>query len=184
MKFRSIGERQRQLGKQLQIEFASLADVLAALPEIELRGAEDIARLGENRLAAIHQAADMVGMAMRDDNDVDVGRLVAGKRQTLDQPAFRQPAAQLRIVARQRAVAGVEQDELFAGVDERRDERMHIAVRFDAVLPAKILRLLGAALRSEARMQAVANDLAVQDIGYFKTAEFEAIDARLQFALH
>ena len=87
-------------GKQLQIEFARLAHVLAALPEIELGGAEDIARIGKDRLAAVHQAADMIGMAVRDHDNVDVGRLVAGLRQAFDQPAFRQPAAQLRVVTR------------------------------------------------------------------------------------
>ena len=180
----SIRQRQRQLLEELQIEFARLAHVLAALPEIELGGAEDIARIGKDRLAAVHQAADMIGMAVRDHHDVDVGRLVAGLRQACDQPAFRQPAAQLRIVPRQRPVAGVEQDDLFAGVDHGRNERMHIAVRFDAVALAKALRLLGAAVRAEARVQAVTDHLAVEDIGDLKAAELEAINGGLQFALH
>ncbi len=61
---------------------------------------------------------------------------------------------------------------------------MHIAVRFDAVIVAQALRLLGAVLRSEARVQAIADHLAVQDIGDLEAAELEAIDGRLQFALH
>ncbi len=61
---------------------------------------------------------------------------------------------------------------------------MHIAVRLDAVPLAKVLRLLGAVLRSEARVQAVTNDLAVQDIGDLEAAELEAINGGLQFALH
>ena len=61
---------------------------------------------------------------------------------------------------------------------------MHIAVRFDAVIVAQALRLVGAVLRPEARVQAIADHLAVQDIGDLKAAELEAIDARLQFALH
>ena len=85
-------ERQRKLDEQFAIELARFAHVLAALPEIELGRAENIARIREERLAAVGQAADMVGMAVRDHDDVDVRRLIAGLRQAV-RPGGRPTAA-------------------------------------------------------------------------------------------
>src|ERR1051326_3355754 len=84
---RAVGERNRDLYEQLAIELARLAHVLAALPEIELDRAEHVARVGEYRLAALGEPADVVGVAVRDDDHIDVGRLVAGLPEPLDQVA-------------------------------------------------------------------------------------------------
>ena len=72
-------------------------------------------------------------MAVREGDDVDVLRLVAGLRHALDQMSVRHAALQRFIVLRQRAVAGVEQHDLLAGVDQHRHERMLELVGIDVV---------------------------------------------------
>ena len=86
----AVGERHNDLDVELAVELARLAHVLALVPEIELGGAEHIARVGKHQLAGLGQPADVIGMAVRDDDDVDVLRLVAGLRQPRDQIARRQ----------------------------------------------------------------------------------------------
>ena len=93
----------------------------------------------------------MIGMAVRDHHHVDVLRLVAGLRQARDQMARRQPAFELLVLGAQRAVAGVEQHQLLAGIDHDRRERMLVAVGIDAVGRGQRLDVRRGRLAAEAR---------------------------------
>ncbi len=84
----------------------------------------------------------MVGMAVGDHHHVDVLRLVAGLRHARDQVARRQAALHLLVFVAQRAVAGVEQHQLLAGIDQHRRERMLVAVGVDTVGLGQRLDLL------------------------------------------
>ncbi len=181
---RALGERQTDFHVELAVELARLAHVLALLPEVEIGGAEHITRLREHRHAALGQPADMIGMAVGDHHHVDVLRLVAGLRHARDQIARRQPAFKLLVLVAQRAVAGVEQHQLLAGIDHRRRERMLVAVGLDAVGRGERLHLAGCRLAAEAGAEPGADDLAVHDGGDLEAAELEAVDGRLHFALH
>ena len=74
---RTVGERHADIHEKLTIELTRLSHVLAALPEIEFGGTEYIACVRKHRLSAFNQAANMVGMSMREDNDVNVLRPVS-----------------------------------------------------------------------------------------------------------
>src|SRR5476649_1046113 len=105
---RAVGQRQTDFDIEFAIEFARLANVFALLPEIEIGGAEHITRLGKYRLAAFGHAPDVIGMAVGDDDDIDILRPVAGLRHAIDQFARRQTALELLVLGRKRAVAGVD----------------------------------------------------------------------------
>ena len=126
----------------------------------------------------------MIGMAVGGHHDVDIARFIAGRAKPFAQVAVNAAGAQLFEIAAQKAVAGVEQHDLFAGVDQSRREWMHIAVRIDAVGDAQRARLVGGMFRTVTRMQAFADRLAVENGGDFEFAELEAIDGPLQFTLH
>src|SRR5581483_2304785 len=179
----SLGERNRDLDEQLAIKLARLANVLAAFPEIELGGAENVARIGIDRLAAVDQAADMIRMAVGDHDHVDILGLVAGLRQAFGEMAIGYAVAQLFVVAAQSSVAGVEEDDFTAGIHHRRDEWMLVAARVDAVVASQCMHGFGRVLGAERRVQAFTHDLAVEDAGDLEAAERETIDARLQRAL-
>src|SRR5690242_21143212 len=105
---RTVGQRQTDLDVQLAIEFPRLADVLAALPEVEICGAEHVAGFRKDRLAAFREAANVVWMAMCEDNHIYILRPVAGGRQSLGGLPRRQPLAELLVLARERTIACVE----------------------------------------------------------------------------
>src|SRR5690349_7397867 len=94
---RAIRQWHAYFHEQFAIEFSGLAHVLAAFPEIEFRRTEYITRIGKNRLAAFGESADMVGVPVRGDNDVDIGRFVAGHRQPGRRLTGRKPLAELLI---------------------------------------------------------------------------------------
>jgi hypothetical protein len=52
----------------------------------------------------------MVGMAVCNDDDVNIPRLIARLAQPLDQKSVWQPTSQRLVLALQRAIAGVEQN--------------------------------------------------------------------------
>src|ERR1700694_380664 len=131
-----VSERYGDFHEQLAIEFTRLAHV-AALPEIELRSAEHVPGIRKYRFAAFHQSADMIGMAVRDNHHVDILRLIAGLAQPLDQTPVWQPASKRLVLALQRAVAGVEQDELPSGIDQAGNERMLVAERVNPFRKSK-----------------------------------------------
>src|SRR5262249_44160273 len=105
--------------KQFTIKLARLSHVLAALPEIELGGPKYITRIRKNWLIAFNQAPNVVGVSMCDDNNVDVLWHVSRSRESRDHLSGRKSLAELLIFARKRAVAGVEQHQLLAGVHKR-----------------------------------------------------------------
>jgi hypothetical protein len=74
---RTIGQRHANLYEELPIKLAGLSYVFAALPEIKLGSTEHIGGVGKNRLPPFHQTTNVVGMAMRNNNDVDVLRPVS-----------------------------------------------------------------------------------------------------------
>jgi len=126
----------------------------------------------------------MVGMAVRDHHHVDVLRLVAGLRHTRDQVAGRQATLELLVLGAERAVTGVEQHQLLAGIDHDRSERMKVTVGFDAVGGGQRLHLVGLRLAAECGRQPRADDMTVHERGDFKSAQLEAVDGRLDFTLH
>ena len=180
----AVGERHNDLHIKLAVELARLAHVLALVPEIELGGAEYVAGVREHRLSALGQAADMIGMTVRDDHDVDILRLVAGLRHARDQLARRQAAFELLVLGRERAIAGIEQHQLLAGIDHRRREWMEIAVGVDAVGGGQRLHFVGMRFAAERGRQPRADHMAVHDGRDFETAKLEAVDIRQHFTLH
>src|SRR5512147_3087919 len=109
---RTVGQGQADLDVQLAIEFPRLADVLAALPEVEIGGAEDIAGLRKDRFSSLGQPADVIGVPVRENDDVDVFGLVAGGGKSRRGLSWRQPLAELFVFAWQCTIACIEQDEL------------------------------------------------------------------------
>ncbi len=172
---RLLAERHGHLHELLAIGLARLAHVLALAPEVELGLAENIARVGEGRLVAGHQTADVVRMAMGDDDHVDLLRLVARLVHQLRQPAHRGVSSL--------AVAGVEQHELAAGVDDGVDVGLLVVVARHAVGLRQLLDRCGRLIAAERRMRRPLHD-AVEDVGDLEGAELEAVDFRPQHAVH
>src|ERR1700733_14186755 len=181
---RTIGEWLADLHEQLSAEFTRLADALAASPEVELCDPEHVTRVGKCRSAAVGQPTDVVRMAMGDDDQVDVLRLVAGLRQALDQMAVGQPAEPLLVLAAQRAVAGIEQHQLLAGVHNGWNEGMLEAASFDSISVGQLVHGIYWLIAAETGMQPLADNFAVQNISDLESTELEAIDSGLVFALH
>src|SRR6478609_9727041 len=96
---RTVGQRHTNCHEQFAVELARFADILAALPEIELGRPDYIAYIGKHGLSAFVQPADVVRMAMRDDNNVDVFRPVAGSRKPCRGLARRKTLADLLVFA-------------------------------------------------------------------------------------
>src|ERR1700692_3831026 len=69
---RTIGKRERDPDEELAVELAFFADIFPSFPEVELRGAEDIAGVGKDRAALFGQAADVIGMTVGDHHDVAI----------------------------------------------------------------------------------------------------------------
>ena len=61
---------------------------------------------------------------------------------------------------------------------------MFKAVGLDVIGVGQVLRSIHRLIPPETRMQLVADDLAVQNVGNFETAKLETVDRRLQFSLH
>src|SRR6185312_7918100 len=123
-KRRPVRQRQTYLYEQFSIEFPSLPNVFATFPEIEFRGAENVTGFRKYRLAAFCQPPNVIGMSVRYNDDIDVFRLVSSSSQPFGGLSRRQTLTKLLVFARQRTIASVEQNELFAGVHERRNVRM------------------------------------------------------------
>ena len=87
------------------------------------------------------------------------------------------------MLAAQRAVAGIEQHQLPAGVHQGRNERMLEAIDFDVVAARHVLRGLRRLITAESGIQPVADDLAVHDIGDLEAAKPEAVDRWVAFRL-
>ncbi len=139
---RAIGEWRRELHEKLSIELPRLPH-LATQPEIEFRRSEYIARLGKHRRAGFHQPADMIGMTVGDDDDIDIFRPIAELAHPLDQAPIRQAATKRFALALQGAVAGVEQHQLRPGMHQDWNERMFVAKGIDPVGAGQRLHLLG-----------------------------------------
>jgi hypothetical protein len=84
----------------------------------------------------------------------------------------------------QGSIAGVEQDELLASVDEAGNERMLIAMRVDPVPARQRLDFRRVGLAAVAWAQSFTDEFAVQNACYFETTEPETIDRWLHPALH
>src|SRR5258708_28370517 len=100
----SISKRHSDLHEQLAIEFSCIAHV-TALPEIEFSSAEHIARIGKDRFSAFHQPSDMVGIAVRNDDHVNILRLIARLAQPLDQEPVWQPTSKRLVLPLQPPLA-------------------------------------------------------------------------------
>ena len=84
-------------------------------PEIEVRLADVDRGVGENApVRCIHHAADVIDVGVRDDDGIDLRRIVAGFPQALYQTAGCRPEHFLR------AHAGIEQHEMRARIDDGR----------------------------------------------------------------
>ena len=119
---------------------------------------------------------------MGKDNHIDVFRLVAGGGQTLGCLSRRQTLAKLLIFARQRAISGIEQDELLSCIHERRNVRMLKSLGVDVVRARQGMHLIYRGVGSVVGMQPITYGLRVQNRCDLEAAELEAINCRLQFA--
>ena len=163
------GERHAELEELLPVAETALADILALDPVVIFGAAEDIAGIGEGRLAAFDEAGDVIGMAVGEDDDVDVLRRIAGGGQQGKEPADAVLAAEL-------AIARIEEDQLAAGVEDGRRISVLEHLRRQAVGDAEGVNLLGGDIRAEARMRTLALGDAVEDVGQLEIAELEAVD--------
>src|SRR4029078_4776014 len=181
-KCRPVDKGQASLYKYLPIEFPSLSDVFTALPKIEFRGAEDILCIRKNWFPALREPADMIGMSVRNDNDVDVFGLVPGAGQALGGLSRRQTLAELLVFARQCAIARVEQNELLSRIHERRNVRMLKSLCVDIVCACEGMHRVCVGVGAVVGMQPISDGLRVQNRCDLEAAELEAINCRLQFA--
>src|SRR5262245_1812415 len=99
--------------EQLEVLFASLPHS-ALSPEVELHLSEDQVCIGIGWLTIMHQAADVVGVAMRNHNGIHLLRRISCSHDKVPQVACRGHASL--------TVARIEQDQLLAGVHERGNE--------------------------------------------------------------
>ena len=95
----------------------------------------------------------MIGVSVRDDNDVNV---LCGLYPAAAKPirglARRKALAQLFIFARKRAVASIEQHQLLAGIHKRRNVGMLEPLGIDIVRACKSLHLISRCVRTIVRM--------------------------------
>jgi hypothetical protein len=126
---------------------------------------------------------DVVGMAVGDDDDVDVFRIVAGLLQARDQLAVRHSATQLFVLPAQGAVAGIEQHQLLTRIHQGWNERMLKTVSLDLIGAGQFLRGLRRLIAADTGMQPVADDLAVHNVGDLEAAELDAVDSGLHLTL-
>ena len=119
---------------------------------------------------------------MGKDNHIDVFRLVASGGQTLGCLSRRQTLAKLLIFARQRAISGIEQDELLSCIHERRNVRMLKSLCVDIVRACEGMHLICRGVGAVVGMQPISDGLRVQNRCDLEAAELEAINCRLQFA--
>src|SRR6185312_3958159 len=122
-------------------------------------------------------------MPMRDDNNVDVFRTVACSRKPCRGLAGRKTLAELLIFARERTIARVKQDQLLAGVHERRNIGMLESLSIDIVGASKSHHLISCGVGAVVRMQTFPNCLGIQNRRNLELAEFETVNRRLYFAL-
>ncbi len=112
-----VGQRHHQAQEQVAVVLALWRDPVAAFPFVEFALPDDIARIGKGEVITFTQPRNMVRMNVGKRDHVDVFRAVARFRQQ----GKEMPRAD---VAARRAVAGVKQDELAAGIDEGQRERV------------------------------------------------------------
>ena len=150
-----------------------------ARPEAVLRLADDVARVREQRTAAFEQAADVVGVPVREDHEVERLGREAGRRQLVGQPA----AVGARHEAL-RPIARVEQHKLPAGVDDHRREARLVLVRRQEVVAHQRVDLRPRGVGPDHRPGPVNGGAGVQDGRDFEGAEPEAVMARLRLPEH
>ena len=139
-------------------------------PEIEIGLGDVVLRVGEQHLAAVvHHAADVVDMGMGEHDGVDVLRLDAGFLHAL----LLTSGARAEIL--RRAHAGVEQDQLVAGVDDRRVLLEHDVFRREEIVGQHLLHLV-VRHADESALGRTERQLAVGDDGDLGVAETEAVE--------
>jgi hypothetical protein len=143
---------------------------------VELHLAEHITCVGVGRLAAFafHGPADVVRVAVGDDDDVDLLALVAGRDQELGQLAGRRHSGL--------AVAGIEQDKFPAGIDDRVGEYGLELGRRQPIGLGISLHGLGRLVGAEGRMRPVPHPVAVEDVGHLEAAELESVDCGARYS--
>src|SRR5262249_54914401 len=171
-----------QIFTQFTIKLARLSHVLAALPEIELGSPKYITRIRKNWLIAFNQAPNVVGVSMCDDNNVDVLWHVSRSRESRDHLSGRKSLAELIIFARKRAVAGVEQHQLLAGVHKRWNIGMLEPSGVDIVGSRKGLYFVSGGISTVMRVQSFADCFGIQNGSDLEPAELETVNCGLQFA--
>src|SRR5262245_5689666 len=168
-------ERYGDLLKQLEVLFACLAHV-ALFPEVELRLAEGNSCIRIGWLTIVHQAADVVGMAVGDDDHVHLLRRISCSHDKIPKVACGGQAPL--------SVARIEQNQLLASVDERGNE-MVIEIRCRQTIHLQeVVHVFGRLILSKGRMWARSYAKAVEDLGHLEAAELKAIDLRAQHAQH
>ena len=82
---RAVGKADADTQEQVAIAQPGFAHRLCLGPEDEFCRTEDIARSAEDGFALVHEATDVVGVAMRDDHQIDVAGLEPKVLQALQQ---------------------------------------------------------------------------------------------------
>jgi hypothetical protein len=119
-------------------------------PEIVLDAGDDVAGIREQRLAAFHHAGDVVEVSVRQHHHVDLLRLETGRAELRREPAAVRPLDEAA-----GAVAGVEKNELLAGVDQHRREARLIGLGRQHVVAHQLLDLGRCGVAADDRIGAV-----------------------------
>ena len=124
-----VGKRHDIVAEQGREAFQCAGMAARARPEIVLDLADGIARVREEAAPILEQASDVVGVPMRQDDEVDRLGRKAGRREHVDEPAAIGPRHEAL-----RPVPGVEQDQLLSRVDHHRGEARLVLVRGQEVV--------------------------------------------------
>jgi hypothetical protein len=118
-------------------------------------------------------------VAVRNDNNVDILRLVSGSREAFSRLPGWQPFAELLVLAWKSPIAGVEQNQLLPGIHKRWNVGMFEPLGIDIVGAGERVHLINRSIRAILRVQTLANRLGIQDSSDLKSAEPKTIDRRL-----
>jgi len=125
----------------------------------------------------------MVRVSVCEHDDIDILRFVSGGHQSCRQLSRRKPFAELFIFAWKRAVAGIKQHHLFAGVNKGRNIGMLKPLGIDVIGAGERLHFIGRGVGAIVGMQSLADCLGIENGRDLKPTKLEAVNSRLQFTL-
>src|SRR5215470_18041317 len=170
---RLLRERDGDLLEHLEVLFASLAH-LAFLPEVELHLAEGDTRIRISGLTIMHQTANMVWMAVGNDDQIHLLGRVSCSHDKIPKVSCSGHAAL--------SVARIEQNQVFARVHERGNKMVIECCCRQTIQLQEVVHVFSRLILSKCWMWARAHPEAVEDLRHLEATEPKAIDLRAQHA--